>query len=74
MSAGRIDGLRSLPDQMLARLQHHRRRLLVGRFDRDKAHSFADDRFTDCFRIGGVGFRALQTALRRKAESSAHRD
>src|SRR5450759_2456408 len=63
MGAQGVDDLRPLPDQKLASLQHHRSRLLVGRFDRHKSHCLADNRFTDCFRIGSIGFTTLHERL-----------
>jgi len=41
MRAKRVDRLSLLADQKGARFQHHRSRLLFGRFDRNEAHGLA---------------------------------
>lgn len=54
MPAKRVDRLSLLADQKGARPQHHGRRLLISRFDRNETHGLAGDGFADRFGVGGV--------------------
>ncbi|MDX8522846.1 hypothetical protein [Mesorhizobium dulcispinae] len=54
MPAKRVDRLSLLSDQKGARPQHHGRRLLISRFDRNETHGLAGDGFADRFDVGGL--------------------
>lgn len=59
----RIDRLGLLADQKAAGLQHHRCRLLLGRFDGDEAHGFARHGLADRLGVGGIRLAALDEGL-----------
>src|SRR5882724_9931794 len=63
MTPERVDQLRALTNQQLARAQNHQLGLLLRRFHRHKAHARARRRFTDGFGIIAIILAALDEGL-----------